>query len=157
MAAAMVSAALSAVAAAIYIIGEGPSSWPYLTLKAPVLAIKIIELSAAVPAAFSLMDAIAVYAALFALDKRGLVEILLVRASSVVPYTLKAPLILRDYGLGAEPIHLYAAAGSQAIIHAVGAALTAYGLMKTLDVRPHAALAAASVLLALHTLAGVLV
>ena len=154
LAASLLSALLSALAATLYILEQGPQGWLAAPLEAPMVAVKIAELSLAVPVLFALLDALAIYVTLLFLDRRGLLEVLLVRASSVIPYTLKAPLAIKQYGMDVEPFHIYAAAGHQIVFHVAGAALTAYGLARTLEVRAGAAVASSLAVLALHILAG---
>jgi len=126
----------------------------------PGIVVEAFKLSIVAPLLFGFVDSAILYLILAAAERSppSLAGLLLVRMSSILPYTIKA-LIASWRGGGLREVYAYTLHGGPLgalglAFTLAGAALTAYGLAKSLDVRPPAAAAAAGTLWAVHLLAG---
>ncbi len=126
-----------AVLAARGLLGLDPAALALAPLKALALAV-------ATPVLAALADAsLIALAALPAPRRRPLYVVFLVRASSLLPYTLRAPLVA---ALGGGPLSLVASPLHPAdlALLALGALLTARGLHRALGMPPAHSIAAAA-------------
>jgi len=105
---------------------------------------KALALAVATPFTAALVDAVLIaLVAAFSPRRRPLYAVFLVRASSLLPYTLRAPLVA---ALGGGPVNLVASPlhPLDLALLAVGALLTAYGLRRSMGMPAPHSLAAAS-------------
>lgn len=126
----------------------------------PSIAAASFKLSVLAPLAFGAFDTLILYLLLSLLEgaRPPLVGLLLVRMSSILPYTLKA-VITAWRGGGVTDLYAYSLHGGPLgglglVFTLAGAAMTAYGLSKTLGAKPRSAAGAAAGLWLIHLLAG---